>query len=48
MLVLDEQLHLLRPIRDGRWCCSVAVHASDTNLALLRDAVRRHTQLSAG
>ncbi len=39
--VLDEHLHHLRPLHDGQWYCFVAVRTADTNLALLKDAVRR-------
>jgi hypothetical protein len=42
-VVLDEQLHILRPVAGGRWFCVVAVRSVDTNMALLRDVVRRHT-----
>ena len=42
-LVLDDQLHHLRPLRAGQWYCFVAVHPADANLALTKDVVRRGT-----
>ncbi|RTQ49276.1 hypothetical protein EJV47_14135 [Hymenobacter gummosus] len=41
LFVLDEQLHALRTTSDGQWLCYVAVRQADTNMALLRDALRR-------
>lgn len=40
-LVLDDQLHHLRPLRAGQWYCFVAVHTADANLALTKEVVRR-------
>jgi hypothetical protein len=42
-VVLDEDLHHLRPLHNEQWYCFVAVHIADTNLALLKDAVRHST-----
>lgn len=45
-VVLDEQLHYLRPLHAGQWYCFVAVHTADTNLALLKEVVRRCASLT--
>lgn len=42
-LVLDDQLHHLRPLRAGSWYCFVAVQTADANLALTKEVVRRCT-----
>ncbi|KAA9331651.1 hypothetical protein F0P96_15575 [Hymenobacter busanensis] len=41
VVVLDEQLHCLRTTANGRWLCYVAVRLADTNMALVRDVMRR-------
>ena len=43
MVVLDEQLHHLRPFNDGKWYCFVAIPAADANLGVLKEITRRHT-----
>lgn len=40
-LVLDNQLHHLRPLRAGQCSCLVAVHPAAVNLALTKKVVRR-------
>lgn len=42
-LVLEDQLHHLRPLRDGEWYCFAAVHTADANLALIKSVMRRCT-----
>ncbi|GAB2969498.1 hypothetical protein GCM10027048_45440 [Hymenobacter coalescens] len=41
IVVLDEQLHCLRTTDDGQRLCYVAVRLADTNMALVRDVMRR-------
>ncbi|WP_400193551.1 hypothetical protein [Hymenobacter sp. B81] len=41
VVVLDEQLHCLRTTADGLRLCYVAVRLADTNMALVRDVMRR-------
>ncbi|WP_133257022.1 hypothetical protein [Hymenobacter edaphi] len=43
VIVLDEQLHCLRTTPDGQRLCYVAVRLADTNMALVRDVMRRHS-----
>ncbi|AII53650.1 hypothetical protein [Hymenobacter sp. APR13] len=43
VLVLDEQLHCLRPLSQGRQICYLVVLLADTNMSLVRDVLRRHT-----
>lgn len=42
-VVLEDQLHHLRPLRAGEWYCFVAVRLADANLALTKEVVRRCT-----
>ncbi len=42
-VLLDEQLHYLRPVADGQWHCYVAVRLADANLGILKEVVRRAT-----
>ena len=42
-VVLDEQLHHLRPFHGGKWYCFVAVLTTDANLGVLKNVTRRHT-----
>lgn len=42
-VVLNEQLHHLRPFRGGKWYCFVAVLTADANLGVLKDITRRYT-----
>jgi hypothetical protein len=44
IVVLDEQLHCMRTTPDGQWLCYVAVWLADTNMALVRDVMRRSTK----
>ncbi|UYZ57987.1 hypothetical protein [Hymenobacter latericus] len=41
LVVLDEQLHCLRLAADGQWLCYAAVRSADTNMAVLREVLRR-------
>ncbi|OON67989.1 hypothetical protein B0919_15085 [Hymenobacter sp. CRA2] len=41
VVILDEQLHCLRTTANGQWLCYVAVHLADTNMAMVRDVMRR-------
>lgn len=43
VVVLDEQLHCLRPMGQGRQLCYLVVRSADTNMSLVRDILRRHT-----
>ena len=42
-LLLDEQLHLVRPIQGGQGYCFLAVRSADTNLAMASELLRRHS-----
>jgi hypothetical protein len=42
-VLLDDQLHHLRPVADGQWHCFVAVRLADANLGILKEVVRRAT-----
>lgn len=42
-VVLEDQLHHLRPLYAGQCYCFVAVRTADANLALTKDIVRRCT-----
>lgn len=42
-MLLEDQLHMLRPLRQGQWFCFVALRFADTNLGMAWDIVRRHT-----
>jgi hypothetical protein len=42
-MLLEDQLHHLRPVADGQWHCFVAVRLADANLGILKDVVRRAT-----
>lgn len=40
---LEDQLHYLRPLRDGQWHCFVAVRLADANMGMVKEVVRRCT-----
>ena len=42
VVVLDEQLHCLRPMAQGRLISYLVVQLADTNMSLARDILRRH------
>lgn len=42
-LLLDEQLHLVRPVSQGQGYCFLAVRSADTNLGMASEVLRRHT-----
>ncbi|AHJ97702.1 hypothetical protein Hsw_2378 [Hymenobacter swuensis DY53] len=42
VVVLDEQLHCLRPVGQGRQIVYLVVRLADTNMSLVRDILRRH------
>ncbi|MDU0372099.1 hypothetical protein ACFPAF_16980 [Hymenobacter endophyticus] len=42
VVVLDEQLHYLRPVGQGRQIVYLVVRLADTNMSLVRDVLRRH------
>jgi hypothetical protein len=42
-LILEDQLHHLRPLHAGQWYCFVAVRTADANLAIAKEVMRRHT-----
>lgn len=42
VVVLDEQLHCLRPMGQGRQIAYLVVRLADTNMSLVRDILRRH------
>ena len=42
-VILDDQLHHLRPVAGGRWHCFVAVRLADANLGIVKEVARRAT-----
>ena len=42
-LLLEEELHYLRPVAGGQWHCFVAVRLADVNLGILKEVVRLAT-----
>lgn len=42
-VLLDSQLHHLRPVLGEQWHCFVAVRLADANLGILKEVVRRAT-----
>ncbi|TGE27648.1 glycoside hydrolase family protein [Hymenobacter metallicola] len=42
-IILEDQLHHLRPINDGKWYCFLAVRMADANLGIAKEIMRRHT-----
>ncbi|RSK44670.1 hypothetical protein [Hymenobacter perfusus] len=42
VVVLDEQLHCLRPVGQGRQIAYLVVQLADSNMSLVRDILRRH------
>lgn len=40
-VLLEDQLHHLRPVADGQWHCFIAVRLADANLGMLKEVVRR-------
>jgi hypothetical protein len=42
-MLLEEELHYLRPVADGQWHCFVAVRLADVNLGILKEVVRLAT-----
>ncbi|GAB2770113.1 hypothetical protein HNQ93_000433 [Hymenobacter luteus] len=41
VVLLEDQLHCLRTTANQRWLCYVAVRSADTNMALVREVMRR-------
>ena len=41
IFLLDEQMHCMRTTPDGQWLYYVAVRQADSNMALVRDVMRR-------
>jgi len=42
-LLLEDQLHMLRPLEQNPWYCYLAVRSADTNLGMASEILRRHT-----
>jgi hypothetical protein len=42
-VLLEDQLHYLRPVAAGQWHCYVAVRLADANLGILKEVVRQAT-----
>jgi hypothetical protein len=45
-VILEDQLHHMRPINDGKWYCFLAVRIADANLGIAKEIMRRHTIMS--
>ena len=41
-LLLDDQLHAVRPAADGQTYCFLAVHSANASLGIVRELMRRH------
>lgn len=41
LILLDDQLHCIRPTATGHWFCYLAVRLADTNMAIAREVLRR-------
>ncbi|RYU84296.1 roadblock/LC7 domain-containing protein [Hymenobacter persicinus] len=42
-VMLEDQLHHLRPMNAGKWYCFLAVRTADVNLGIAKEIMRRHT-----
>lgn len=42
-VLLEDQLHHLRPVAGGQWHCFVAVRLADANLGIVKEVTRRAT-----
>ncbi|UOQ53927.1 hypothetical protein [Hymenobacter cellulosivorans] len=42
-VILEDQLHHLRPFNEGKWYCFLAVRLADANLGIAKEIMRRHT-----
>jgi len=42
-VILDDQLHHVRPVAGGQWHCFVAVRLADANLGIVKEVTRRAT-----
>ena len=42
-LLLEDQLHIIRPLPNSSWYCFLAVRFADTNLGMATEILRRHT-----
>jgi len=42
-VILEDQLHHLRPMNGGKWYCFLAVRLADANLGIAKEIMRRHT-----
>ncbi|RPD49992.1 hypothetical protein DNI29_04135 [Hymenobacter sediminis] len=42
-MMLEDQLHTLRPLRNGQWYCYLAIRFADANLAIALEVLRRHS-----
>lgn len=43
ILLLEDQLHIIRPLPNSSWYCFLAVRFADTNLGMATEILRRHT-----
>lgn len=42
-VMLDDQMHYLRPLPERNWYCFVAVRLADANMGMVKEVVRRAT-----
>lgn len=45
-VVLDDQMHYLRPLPERGWYCFVAVRLADANMGMVKEVLRRATTLA--
>ncbi|HEX8426162.1 hypothetical protein [Hymenobacter sp.] len=44
IIVLDHQFHCIRTMNHGQWYCYLVVGKAETNLAIVKDIMRKHTR----
>lgn len=47
-VMLDEQMHYLRPLPEQGWYCFAAVRLADANMGMVKEVLRRASTESAG
>jgi hypothetical protein len=42
-VILEDQIHYMRPLYDDKWYCFLAVRLADANMGMIKEVVRRCT-----
>ncbi|WP_157807631.1 hypothetical protein [Hymenobacter chitinivorans] len=42
-VILEDEMHHLRPLNGGKWYCFLAVRLADANLGITKEIMRRHS-----